>query len=192
MHKGKSKYIDFCISRTALAEAELEYDKNHVSPSLYIRMKLCKKPAALKSNNMPNNIFALIWTTTPWTLPANQAICFSVELKYSLIKINNSLDGYIVASNLIPSLKEALNTCEIEEICSVPDDVDLEQCTYFHPIDKDVELPFFNGSHVTADVGTGLVHTAPAHGFDDHLIALSKSLPIVSSWTICSAKLTTI
>lgn len=161
-----------------MAEAELEYDKNHVSPSLYIRMKINKKSELLKELSESNDVYALIWTTTPWTLPANQAVCFNSNFKYSLVKLNDSSDSFIVGKDLIPTLKDALNTCELEEICDLPA-AELEHCTYFHPIEKHVELPFLKGTHVTADVGTGLVHTAPAHGFDDHLIAISKSLPIV-------------
>lgn len=165
--------------RTALAEAELEYDKNHISPSLYIRFKLNNVSEALKKYNEYGDLYALIWTTTPWTLPANQAVCISPSIKYSLVRLNNEAEYYIVGSDLIPKLRETLESCELEEIISL-NVTDLENCTYFHPIDKTTDLPFLKGKHVTADVGTGLVHTAPSHGFDDYLICLAERIPMVN------------
>lgn len=167
--------------RTALAEAELEYDKNQISPSLYIRFKLNTIPESIANETERGaNVYALIWTTTPWTLPANQAISFNPILKYSLVKIDEKPSYYIVATDLIPKLKEALTFCDLFEISHVPAD-QLEKCLYIHPINSVSGLPFLKGSHVTAEMGTGLVHTAPAHGFDDHLVALAEKIPIVSS-----------
>lgn len=162
-----------------MAEAELEYNKQHVSPSLYIRFKLSNVSDALKKYDEYGDLYALIWTTTPWTLPANQAICFNSSLQYSVIKLNDAPDYYIVGTDLIPKLAESLESMEVEEVSSV-NATDLETCTYLHPIDKTIELPFLKGSHVTADVGTGLVHTAPSHGFDDYLVCLSEKIPVVS------------
>lgn len=165
--------------RTALAEAELEYNKNHVSPSLYIRFKLNKLPDSLKKYDEYGDLYALIWTTTPWTLPANQAICFNPSLQYSLVRLNDEAEYYIVGTELIPKLRESLESVELEEVATV-NSSDLEHCTYFHPIDRTTELRFLKGGHVTADVGTGLVHTAPSHGFDDYLVCLAERIPIVS------------
>lgn len=134
---------------------------------------------ALKKYDEYGDLYALIWTTTPWTLPANQAVCFNPSLKYSLVRLNDEPEYYIVGTDLIPALKESLESCEFEEVTSV-NAVDLDNCTYFHPIDKTTELPFIKGSHVTADVGTGLVHTAPSHGLDDYLVCLAQKIPIVS------------
>lgn len=167
-------------SRTALAEAELEYDKNHVSPSLYIRFKLDTIPESIRNETDKGaNVYGLIWTTTPWTLPANQAISFNPTLKYSLVKLDETPSYYIVATDLIPKLREALTFIDLFEIDEVPAD-QLKKCSYVHPISAVGGLPFLKGSHVTAKMGTGLVHTAPAHGFDDHLVALAAQLPVVS------------
>lgn len=126
-------------------------------------------------------MYALIWTTTPWTLPANQAICFNENLSYSLIRLNDKPDYYIIGTDLIPKLKETLSdTFDMEEVTTVQS-ADLNACTYFHPIDRSTELPFLNGAHVTNDAGTGLVHTAPSHGFDDYLVCLAANIPIVST-----------
>lgn len=175
-----SKHVFFSLLflRTALAEAEIEY-KNLKSPSLYVRFKLKNVPASLRKYDEFGDLYALIWTTTPWTLPANQAICFNVNIQYSLIRLNDQPDYYIIATELIPKLKETLESFDIEDVASLQS-TDLNECTYIHPIDRTTELPFLNGAHVTSDVGTGLVHTAPSHGFDDYLICLAANIPIVS------------
>lgn len=173
----------FCANRTALAEAELEYNKNHISPSLYIRFKLNHVADSLKKFDEYGDLYALIWTTTPWTLPANQAVCFNPALPYSVVRLNEEPEYYIIATDLIPKLKETLESFEFEEVAKIPS-ADLDSCTYFHPIDKTTELPFLNGNHVTSDVGTGLVHTAPSHGFDDYLVCLGEKIPTVS---LCNA-----
>lgn len=157
----------------------MEYNKNHVSPSLYIRFKLNNVSDTLKKYDEYGDLYALIWTTTPWTLPANQAICFNSNLQYSVIKLNDAPEYYIIGTDLIPKLKESLESFDLEEVASL-NATELENCTYFHPIDKNTELPFLKGSHVTADIGTGLVHTAPSHGFDDYLVCLAEKIPVVS------------
>lgn len=162
-----------------MAEAELEYDKNHVSPSLYIRFKINKTSGTLSKYQEIGDLYALIWTTTPWTLPSNQAISFNPELSYSMIKLNSNDEFYIVATDLVASLREKLISHELDEITTVSA-ADLEHSTYFHPIDRENELPFLKGAHVTSTAGTGLVHTAPAHGFDDYLVALNENISVVS------------
>lgn len=164
-----------------MAEAELEYDKNHKSPSLYIRFKLSTVSDALKKYDEFGDLYALIWTTTPWTLPANQAICFNPSLQYSIVRLNEEAEYYIVGTEMLPKLRETLEFMEFEEVASLSGS-DLEHCTYIHPMHKEMVLPFLKGSHVTSDVGTGLVHTAPAHGFDDYLVCLSAKIPIVSEY----------
>lgn len=157
----------------------MEYNKNHVSPSLFVRFKLNKVSNALKKFDKNGDLYALIWTTTPWTLPANQAICFNSSLQYSVVRLNDETEYYIVGSDLIPKLKESLESIDLEEVTRV-NATDLTNCTYLHPIDKTTDLPFLKAGHVTADTGTGLVHTAPSHGFDDYLICLNEKIPIVS------------
>ncbi|XP_068148128.1 isoleucine--tRNA ligase, mitochondrial [Drosophila tropicalis] len=159
-------------SRTALAEAELEYDAKHISPSVYLRFKL-NPHAGFKS------IYALVWTTTPWTLPSNQAICFNSSLDYVLIKLTdrdpNNL--YLIAAALVTEFEAATQLkCEIVHKF---DGSLLNQLSYHHPIDREqTQLPFFDAKHVQDNKGTGLVHTAPAHGPDDFLICLSKKIPV--------------
>lgn len=92
----------YLILRTALAEAELEYDANFVSPSVYVRFALNKLTPNLQNFTSNNQqIYALVWTTTPWTLPSNQAICFNAELKYLVVKLQNRLNElYIICESL--------------------------------------------------------------------------------------------
>lgn len=160
-------------SGTALAEAELEYNDNFISPSLYFRCEITNSKEIL---NESSKVFALVWTTTPWTLPANQAICINSNLSYKLVKIN--ADFYIVGEEAIKNLAEVLQT-EIEVVKEV-DPTKLLNMKYKHPIDHNEVLPIFDGTHVQADKGTGLVHTAPSHGPDDFLVFLSKKLPLKS------------
>ncbi|XP_034102241.1 isoleucine--tRNA ligase, mitochondrial [Drosophila albomicans] len=160
-------------SRTALAEAELEYDANFISPSVYLRFALKGLPTTDKQ------IFALVWTTTPWTLPSNQAICYNSSLEYVLVKLSNRSPDelYLMASALVADFEATTQLqCEIVQRLSGSD---LSNCSYQHPIDKSqTALPFFDAAHVQDSKGTGLVHTAPAHGPDDFLISLANKLSV--------------
>ncbi|PSN30029.1 hypothetical protein C0J52_26258 [Blattella germanica] len=163
--KLHEKLIAFLIGRTALAEAELEYNPHHRSTSVTIRVQLEMLPTPVRDHALFSNatVYALVWTTTPWTLPMNEAVCFNSELNYSLV----TLDGhtgelYIVASDLIDVLKE----------------------NYLHPLKPNQSRPFLPAEHVTSSKGTGLVHTAPAHGQDDFLVALRHSIPVVKMYPL--------
>lgn len=170
-------------SKTALAEAELEYDANYVSPSLTLRIKIDKPSAAVAALARDKQVYALIWTTTPWSLPANQAICFSEELEYSLVTLDNcSADGalHLVASSLIADLPFGVVVC-----ASGLKGADLTGSKYRQPIDgTEADLPLLAADHVQANKGTGLVHTAPAHGPDDFLVGLKHRLILVSHTVI--------
>ncbi|KAL5293101.1 IARS2 family protein [Megaselia abdita] len=156
-------------SKSALAEAELEYDNNHVSPSVFLKLKIDDK----------KDTFAIIWTTTPWTLPSNQAVCYNPSLEYSLVHLNgDSSKKYLLATALIQSFSET--TGNSVEIIETIQGNSLSGFKYRHPIDKETILPFIPGSHVEDSKGTGLVHTAPAHGPDDFLISLKHKIPIKS------------
>lgn len=155
-------------SKSALAEAELEYDNNHESPSVFLQLKL---------ENV-SDAFAVIWTTTPWTLPSNQAVCYNPSLEYALVYLDgNTSKKYLIATSLITSFSETTNmTIDISETISGKD---LQGFRYQHPVDSKI-LPFIAASHVEDSKGTGLVHTAPAHGPDDFLISLEHKIPVLS------------
>lgn len=158
-------------SKTALAEAELEYDPNFESPSLTFRAKMLKYP-----NNIPEtgNVYALIWTTTPWNIPSNQAICFHPDSEYCAVKLSEKDGLYIIAKTLVEKVSNV-----VEVVVSFPGS-ELMDCSYFQPINTKEVMPFYPATHVQSSKGTGLVHTAPAHGADDFLISLEHKMPIVS------------
>ncbi|KAJ3663117.1 hypothetical protein Zmor_007426 [Zophobas morio] len=158
-------------SRTALAEAELEYNEHHISKSVFVKFKIQNFP-----NRSSDGIYALIWTTTPWTLPANQLVCYNPSLSYSLVKNSRDKHLYIIASGALENLSQTLN-CTFEIVENLSGDF-LSHCTYIHPIYKDKTLKFLPASHATADKGTGLVHSAPAHGPEDFLMAVNYKMPI--------------
>jgi len=161
-------------SKTALAEAELEYNPAHKSTSVYMRFKLTDLPASLQAF-ADKDVYGLIWTTTPWSLVANQAICYSPKEEYSVIQSGEGL--YIVASKLVSGqdINAVLPGAVVLHQMFGPE---LHGCLYEHPMYPGEARPFLPGDHVTASSGTGLVHTAPAHGQDDFRIGLSHKLAL--------------
>uniref|UniRef100_D4A8P9 isoleucine--tRNA ligase n=1 Tax=Rattus norvegicus TaxID=10116 RepID=D4A8P9_RAT len=164
-------------SRTALAEAELEYNPEHVSRSVYVRFPLLKPPPTLESlTGASSPVSALVWTTQPWTVPANQAICYMPEAKYAVVKCSASGNFYILAEDKISPVASALETTF--DVTATFSGVDLEGGTCSHPLIPDKVSPLLPATHVTMAKGTGLVHTAPAHGMEDYSVASQHSLPM--------------
>ncbi|XP_052785641.1 isoleucine--tRNA ligase, mitochondrial-like [Mya arenaria] len=159
-------------SRTALAESELEYNEKHVSTSVYVRLPLVRKPPLLSTDN---NVYAVIWTTTPWTLPANQALAYGENINYVLLKETGTSDVYICEDSFAEKL--ATITGKDLKLIEKVQGSDLEGATYMHPLTNE-ELPFLPGGHVTANKGTGLVHTAPSHGHDDFHLAKQHDIDV--------------
>ncbi|XP_014235016.1 isoleucine--tRNA ligase, mitochondrial isoform X1 [Trichogramma pretiosum] len=161
-------------TRTALAESELEYKDDHQSLCATVRLLLVDLPEKLASfGDKP--IYALTWTTTPWTLVANQALSYCSNAKYCLAK-DYSSNLYILASDLITSNQEKIGPLSVLKTFM---GYELFGTTYAHPITGEV-LPFLAGNHVNTEQGTGLVHTAPAHGQEDFLVALENKIAIKS------------
>lgn len=140
-------------------------------------MKLTQLSDAVASIVQEQQVWALIWTTTPWSLPANQAICYNADLEYSLVRLSGHSANavYIVATSLIEKFPveviETIGRLQGSSLCG---------CKYLHPIHASNEtLPFLSADHVQATKGTGLVHTAPAHGPDDYLVSLEHKIPLV-------------
>nr|XP_020013328.1 isoleucine--tRNA ligase, mitochondrial isoform X2 [Castor canadensis] len=164
-------------SRTALAEAELEYNPEHVSRSVYVKFPLLKpspKLASLVDGSSPVSV--LVWTTQPWTIPANQAICYMPDSKYAVVKCSSSGDLYILAADKVASVASALDT--MFEVISTFSGGDLVHGTCNHPLIPDKVSPLLPANHVTMAKGTGLVHTAPAHGMEDYSVASEHNLPM--------------
>jgi len=172
IYKGL-KPVHWCIhDRTALAEAEVEYE-NHTSPSIYVRFKLASDPAALDPALAGRDVYCLIWTTTPWTIPANLAIAFNPKFEY--VAVDTPQGVTIVAEGLLPKLAEALGWDQTV-LARFPGSK-LEGAVFRHPfIDRD-SLGLL-GDHVTLEQGTGAVHTAPGHGQEDFVIGQRYGLPV--------------
>lgn len=175
------KPVHWCIDcGSALAEAEVEYD-DKVSPAIDVAFKAIdnKKIAAafaLSAIAADAEIYAVIWTTTPWTLVANQAICAGPEVEYSLVEVSGAQPNkyLIIATNLVESALQRYALVSYTEVAKTTGK-DLEALRFQHPFYSRV-VPMILGEHATADAGTGLVHTAPAHGMDDYLVGLKYNL----------------
>jgi isoleucyl-tRNA synthetase len=163
VYKGL-KPVYWCIhDKTALAEAEIEYEM-HTSPSIYVRYKLTSDPAAIDPALAGLPLYTIIWTTTPWTLPASLAVAFNPELDYVALK-NSDGNVYIIAEALAAQTREACNLPDAKVIARFKG-TQVDRVTFQHPF-LDREILGVNADYVTTDQGTGAVHTAPAHGADD-------------------------
>jgi isoleucyl-tRNA synthetase len=158
------KPVYWCIhDRTALAEAEVEYAM-HTSPSVYVRYRLTSDPAAIDPALAAKKVSTIIWTTTPWTLPASLAVAFHPDFEYVALE-NTDGEVYIIAEALAAATQAATNLGEAKEIARFKGSK-LERVTFQHPF-LDRSVLGVLATYVTADQGTGAVHTAPAHGADD-------------------------
>jgi len=158
------KPVYWCIhDRTALAEAEVEYEM-HTSPSVYVRYRLTSDPAAIDPALAGKQVSTIIWTTTPWTLPASLAVAFHPDFDYVALE-NADGNTYIVAEALAEATKAA---CHLEGATVVArfKGAALDRVTFKHPF-LDRSILGVRATYVTADQGTGAVHTAPSHGADD-------------------------
>ncbi|XP_041988643.1 isoleucine--tRNA ligase, mitochondrial [Aricia agestis] len=163
-------------SKTALAEAELEYDPQFKSTEAYVKFSIKKLSDDLKNLAKGKQISALIWTTTPWTLVANKAIAYNPEMKYCFVTISSRPgEVFVVAKDEIENLEKVLGA---EIVVSAEfNGQKLKGCTYTNELTNEI-LPFFEADHVTKGKGTGLVHTAPAHGPEDFLVALKNNMTV--------------
>ncbi|HEY9885434.1 MAG TPA: isoleucine--tRNA ligase [Thermosynechococcaceae cyanobacterium] len=173
-------------SKTALAEAELEYPEGHTSRSLYAAFEIKQLSPALMmgldSFMGRGELGVAIWTTTPWTIPANLAVSVNPALIYAVVEVGENAPGrfkyLIVAKDLVDRLSEVLGTTLTVQATMVGKT--LEHTTYQHPLfDRRSEI-VIGGDYVTTDAGTGLVHTAPGHGQDDYLVGQRYGLPILA------------
>ena len=163
VYKGL-KSVYWCIhDKTALAEAEVEYEM-HTSSSVWVRYPLTSDPGKIDANLAgKKNVATIIWTTTPWTLPASMAVTFAPDAEYVALDTGEWI--YIVAKALAPQTIEKCHLGDAREIATFPG-AKLEYATFAHPFLDRTVLGVL-GDYVTMDTGTGAVHTAPAHGADD-------------------------
>lgn len=173
IYKGK-KPVHWCPScRTALAEAEIEY-KDHTSPSIYVKFPLVSDLSQKFSALKGKKVSVLIWTTTPWTLPANLAIAFHPDYEYAAFEVGEEV--FIAARRLIPVIVEELELPEPEVLATFPGK-ELEGFKARHPF-INRESVFVLADYVTLDQGTGAVHTAPGHGQEDYQTGINYGLDI--------------
>jgi isoleucyl-tRNA synthetase len=159
------KPVYWCIhDRTTLAEAEVEYE-NHTSPSIYVRYQLTSEAAAIDPALKGKQVSTIIWTTTPWTLPASLAVAFHPDFDYVALAAEGIAEVYIVAAELAAAVAQACKLGATTELARFKGGV-LERTTFQHPF-LDRSVLGVLATYVTADQGTGAVHTAPAHGADD-------------------------
>jgi len=155
--------VYWCIhDKTALAEAEIEY-ANHTSPSVWVKYRLTSDPAKIDPALAGKKVSTIIWTTTPWTLPASMAVAFHPDLEY--VALEHEGDVYIVADALANAIKDAAKLHHAHKIAHFPGRK-LEFATFAHPF-LDRQILGVLADYVTTDQGTGAVHTAPSHGADD-------------------------
>jgi isoleucyl-tRNA synthetase len=166
VYRGK-KPVYWCIPcRTALAEAEVEYH-DHVSQSVYVKFPIVGHPGTS----------IVIWTTTPWTLPANLAVAYNSTFSYSLVHVGN--EQLIVSALLLSAIAQKCGWDGYEIVRSL-DGGHLSQLEYQHPFCNRTGKLFAGDSFVENTTGTGFVHIAPGHGTDDYNLGLKNGLPIYS------------
>jgi len=166
------KPVHWCTScRTALAEAEVEY-ADHQSPTIYVKFPVKSGLNGQLGNIDPTKVNFVIWTTTPWTLPANLAVCLHPEFQYSAVEIGGEV--YVVAEKLLSKLVSEWDIKEHKVLGSCLGKK-LEEVICRHPfIDRDSRVVL--GNHVTLEQGTGCVHTAPGHGQEDYVVGQKYNL----------------
>jgi len=169
IYKGL-KPVHWCPQcETALAEAEIEY-QDRKSPSVYVRFQVIDGKGKLEENT-----WFVIWTTTPWTIPANLALCLHPE--YTYVRLATPLGDLVLAEQLLGSVLETLKLSDYRVVEKYPG-AELEGIVCRHPLYPERSSVVVLGGHVTLEAGTGCVHTAPGHGQEDYEVALKYGLPI--------------
>jgi isoleucyl-tRNA synthetase len=179
VYKGK-KPVHWCIHcRTALAEAEVEYEP-HTSPSIYVEFPLAPESVPELATRVPalagRDVSVLIWTTTPWTIPSNLAVAFHPEFDYAAYDVDGR--AVIIAEALAPKVAEATGRT-FDKIVAKMKGEQLEFIRFRHPLFDRDSLGVL-GAYVTLEAGTGVVHTAPGHGADDFNTGQKYGLEILA------------
>jgi len=179
IYKGL-KPVYWCAEcQTALADAEVEYE-DHTSPSIYVKFPI------LNPNDRPvlqglKNPSIVIWTTTPWTLPANLAVALHPDFTYVVLRVksgDDKVEDFIVAKDLADNFIRETGVEVTETVRELrASDLELLECE--HPIQPDRTSKVILGTHVTAEQGTGAVHTAPGHGMEDFIVCQAYGIPTI-------------
>jgi isoleucyl-tRNA synthetase len=169
---GNKPVLWSVVEKTALAEAEVEYE-DFTSDTVWVKF-----PVSRSKHPMLRGASIVIWTTTPWTIPGNRAISYSPKISYTAVRIDRADDGsslkpdevLILATNLIDPVMKAAKVAKWTDVAG-PSSADLADLVCKHPLrgrGYDFDVPLLAGHHVTDDAGTGFVHTAPGHGREDY------------------------
>ncbi|MBO6492469.1 MAG: isoleucine--tRNA ligase [Pelagibacteraceae bacterium] len=182
LYKGFKPVLWSTVEKTALADAEVEY-KDHVSNTIYVGFNVeHSKIDSIKNSNV------IIWTTTPWTIPANRALAYNKDLDYSLVKIDDSSSDFknqkiLIASKLLNTILEE-NGLKKYKIIDTFKGSNFEGTICSHPLKKfgyNFEVPMFEAQFVTLEQGTGIVHAAPSHGPDDFNLCLKHGIKAIDT-----------
>jgi len=177
LYRGFKPVLWSTVEKTALADAEVEY-KDHTSSTVYVGFEVKSS-----KNDTLRDCEIVIWTTTPWTIPANKALAYNKDLDYSIIKIKAASKYFdnkkiVIATRL---LDQVLKECEIENYILIKDlkGKDFEGAVCSHPFEKigyQYDVPMLEANFVTLEQGTGFVHCAPSHGPDDFNLCLNHGI----------------
>lgn len=182
LYKGERPVMWSVVEQTVLAEAEIEY-QDHTSSSIYVRFRVMSSP--LKDLK---GAYAVIWTTTPWTLPGNRAVAYGEDIQYALIEVQETAqdslskqgEKLLLARVLVDAVCKAVGIHKYETLKTYQGSA-LKGASCAHPFrgqGYDFDVPLLPGDHVVTDAGTGLVHTAPGHGVEDFKVGKAFSLEI--------------
>ncbi len=181
LYRGYKPVLWSTVEKTALADAEVEY-KDHKSDTIYTSFEVKNS-----KDNKLKDVEIIIWTTTPWTIPANKALAYNKNLKYIVIKIEDETDykdrKILVAHSL---LKSVLDECKIKKFSKILElnGQNLEGTICKHPFSKigfDYDIPMLEANFVTTEQGTGIVHCAPSHGPDDFNLCLNNGIKAIET-----------
>ena len=176
VYKGL-RAVYWCMhDETALAEAEVEYE-DHTSPTVWVKYGLLDDPAKIDVALKGKKVSTIIWTTTPWTLPASMAVAFHPDEEY--VALESGGEVYIVASKLAKDVAEKCNLSDPRELAHFPGRK-LEHLNFQHPF-LDRKILGVLAEYVTMDTGTGVVHTAPSHGAEDFITGVKYGLDATSN-----------
>ena len=183
LYRGSKPVMWSVVEKTALAEAEVEYE-DHTSDTVWVTF-----PIRAGASEDIAKARIVIWTTTPWTLPGNRAICFSSKISYGLYRITQApennwarIDDYFIFADKLAD--QALKSAKVDAYARVKDipATALAELTCAHPLAQlgyAFDVPLFDGDHVTDDTGTGFVHTAPGHGREDFDIWMASQRELI-------------
>ncbi len=196
LYQGSKPVMWSTVEKTALAEAEVEYH-DHKSNAIWVKFPVDHAASEVDSKILPEGASILIWTTTPWTIPSNRALCFNPAIEYGLYEVVDAPEGnwsrkgdlLAIADKLAEETMSAAKVTDYRRIRGISADA-IKMVSCAHPfrglVDAkakeinrwDFRVPLISAEHVTEDAGTGFVHTAPSHGEDDYFIGIKHGLQI--------------